>query len=271
MRSNAAGPPPRPVRPGGEVPIRLLKRALLLLVLAWVAVVTLLFVFQRSLLYPVPPPAELPVDTLWVKAGDLRVPMLERGPGRSPDAPSATWFHGNAAQIATSVWVADALADRGISLVLAEYPGYGGAPGSPDEAGFLAAARATLGALPTKGACIGQSLGTGVAAAMAAEGRCTALVLVSPYTSLANVATFHYPFVPGFLVRDRLDTLARASSIAVPTLVLHGRSDDVVPLAMGRAVAAAIPGAHFVERDGGHNDLLDAAAFDTIADFVRGQ
>lgn len=70
-------------------------------------------------------------------------------------------------------------------------------------------------------------MGSGVAAAMAAEGRCTALVLLAPHTSLPDIATTHYPFVPGFMLLDRLDTLARAADIHVPTLAVHGRTPHI--------------------------------------------
>jgi pimeloyl-ACP methyl ester carboxylesterase len=65
------------------------------------------------------------------------------------------------------------------------------------------------------------------------------------------------PFVPaGLVVRDRFDNLAKAPSVSIPTLVVHGAKDTLVPVEMGHAVGAAIPGARTVVLEGhGHNDM----------------
>lgn len=91
-------------------------------------------------------------------------------------------------------------------------------------------------------------------------------MLLAPYTSVAEAAQWQYPFVPAkWLVRDRFDTMSRAPHISVPTLVVHGRMDEIIPFEHGRAVAAAIAGARFVERDESHNGILDATTMDLIA------
>jgi pimeloyl-ACP methyl ester carboxylesterase len=258
-----------------------MRRALRLLLTTvgagYLALVAALFLFQRALLYPAPERVGLPdvpgVEVLWVDYADGRVPMAVRGP-MDGSAPVAVWFHGNGGQLGRRATTATKLGEVGISAALAEFPGYGMSTGAgPNETTLLAAARASLALLEARGAprpaCIGHSMGSGVAAAMAAEGRCTALVLLAPYTSLPDIATTHYPFVPGFMLLDRLDALARAADIHVPTLVVHGRQDTVIPVAMGRAVAAAIPSARWVERDGTHNSILDRHTFAAIADLLE--
>jgi hypothetical protein len=157
------------------------------------------------------------------------------------------------------------LAARGLGTVLVEYRGYGiSKDGSPTESGLYADATAVLDLLAQDGTgadrivLVGISLGTGVAAEMALRGRGRRLVLISPFTSIPRLAAKIAPVLPmSVLVRDRFDTLAKAPSIAVPTLIIHGDRDDVVPYPMGVAVAAAIPGARMVTVAGGrHNDLL---------------
>jgi pimeloyl-ACP methyl ester carboxylesterase len=105
---------------------------------------------------------------------------------------------------------------------------------------------------------MGISLGTGVAAEMAARGRAATLILVSPYTSISAMAAAVIPFLPtGLLCPDRFDTLSKAPGLRVPTLVIHGEADEVVPFAMGKQVAAAIPRALLRAVHGGHhNDLF---------------
>jgi pimeloyl-ACP methyl ester carboxylesterase len=150
--------------------------------------------------------------------------------------------------------------------VLAEFRGYGLASGSgpPDEAGLYRDAAAILdeierqGIGPARVALMGISLGTGVAAEMAARGRAASLILVSPYTSISAMAAGVIPFLPsGLICPDRFDTLSRAPRMHPPTLVIHGDADEVVPFAMGQQVAASIPGAALrMVRGGHHNDLF---------------
>ena len=123
----------------------------------------------------------------------------------------------------------------------------------------------------------GESLGTGVAAEMAARGRGAALVLVTPYTSIPDIGehlTSRFPILPvRLLMREQFATLEKAPRIAVPALVLHGTDDEVVPFAMGQRVAAALPRGRLVSVPGGHhNDLFlgpGARFFDEVAAFVH--
>jgi pimeloyl-ACP methyl ester carboxylesterase len=112
---------------------------------------------------------------------------------------------------------------------------------------------------------------------MAARGRGATLVLVTPYTSMTDMGeqvTSRFPILPvRLLMRERFATLEKAPRIAVPTLVLHGTDDELVPYAMGRRIAAALPRARLVTVPGGHhNDLFlgpGARFFDEVARFVR--
>ncbi|HYM17384.1 MAG TPA: alpha/beta hydrolase, partial [Micropepsaceae bacterium] len=96
-------------------------------------------------------------------------------------------------------------------------------------------------AIPAGGPLIlwGHSLGSGVAAQMAAEGRGKALVLESPYTSLADLGAELYPIFPvRLLLTDPFDTATLVSDIKVPVLIFHSTDDPVVPYAMGTRLAA---------------------------------
>ena len=105
----------------------------------------------------------------------------------------------------------------------------------------------------------GTSIGTGVAAEMAYRGRASAMVLACPFTSLVAMGKRLAPFLPvGLLLRDRFETLVKAPSITIPSLVVHGSADELIPVAMGEAVAGALPNARFVRVEGGHhNDLYE--------------
>lgn len=239
-----------------------------LLVLAGVGLV----VGQRSVLFPYRgeggPAVPEGVTLLEVAYDGGTVPAV-RWPA---DAPSAVWFHGSGESIDNQIRWSFQFSDRGLGFAAIEYPGFGGAQGADvSEASVLASARAGLDALAADGmpvpVCIGASFGTGVAVAMAAEGRCAAVVLASPYTSMAAVVHGKLPGL-GFFVFDRFDSLALADQVTVPALVLHGREDSWVSVAQGEQLAAALPEAELVVRDLGHLDLFDADTWTRLLDFV---
>jgi alpha-beta hydrolase superfamily lysophospholipase len=240
----------------------------------------------RVLLYPAPPdPPFVPpqgAKLLSIHADDGTLVIAVQFPPPDDHARTIVIFHGNGETIGRRAQLAEDLRGRGVGVVLAEFRGYGLASnsGPPDEAGLYRDAGALLDELERQGigrrrvALMGISLGTGVAAEMAARGRSASLVLVSPYTSISAMAADVLPFLPtGFLCPDRFDTLSKGPLIHVPTLVIHGDADEVVPFRMGQRVAASIPEATLrVVRGGHHNDLFgdDGGGIeDAIAEQVK--
>lgn len=237
----------------------------------------------RVLLYPAPkdPPFVPPpgVELLSLHADDGRLVVAARFAPPSEDARTVVVFHGNGETLGGRAPLAAALRARGLGVVLTEFRGYGlaAASGPPTEEGLYRDASAVLDELarrgvgPSRVALLGISLGTGVAVEMAARGRATSLVLVSPYTSITDIARNAAPLLPGsWLCPDRFDTLSKCPGLHVPALVIHGDEDEVVPFAMGQHVAAAIPGATLrVVHGGHHNDLFvrdGPGLVDAIAD-----
>ena len=104
----------------------------------------------------------------------------------------------------------------------------------------------------------GTSLGSGVAAEMARRHRGAALVLVSPYTSIPDLVRERaLVSLPEFLLPDRFDIASKAAAIRVPTLIVHGDADEIVPFSMGTRLAKLIVGSTFVRvKSGGHGDLF---------------
>ena len=167
-------------------------------------------------------------------------------------------------------------------MLLVEYRGYGASRGaSPSEEGLYLDAEAALDMLAARGVgpervvLLGASLGTGVAAEMARRGRASRLVLVAPYTSIPDLVTHAVPFAPAsLLVADSLDTLSKADEIRVPTLVVHGDADEIVPFEMGERLSTAIRRAELVRVPNGHHGDLFApergAVLEAIARFASG-
>lgn len=182
-----------------------------------------------------------------------------------PGARTIVVFHGNGETMFDGVGLAAELRRRGLGALLVEYRGYGITHGPPPtEASLYEDAEAALGWLARAGvpseriALFGWSLGSGVAAEMASRGRGARLVLLSPFTSVVDMGWRFAPFLPvSWLMTHRLDTLSKAGEIPQGTLVVHGDADELIPFAMGEAVARAIPDARLVRVPGGrHADLL---------------
>ena len=155
---------------------------------------------------------------------------------------------------------------RGLAVLLMDYRGYGGNPGSPSEEGLAAdafaatEALAALGYPPERSIYFGESLGTGVVAALQARRPPAGLVLRSPFTELADVGAHHYPLLPvRLLLRDRFPVVEHVSSSQVPVTVIYGDRDTVVPTALSARVADAA--SSLVERmvieGANHNDAGD--------------
>lgn len=200
----------------------------------------------------------------------LELPALER-------ERTIVLFHNNRETIEAESSLARSLHERGFGVVLVEYRGYGHSPGTPSEEGLYLDAEAALGSLTERGLTAddiilwGTSLGTGVAAEMARRGWGARLVLVTPYTSIPDLVSDVAPFLPAsLLVPDHFDTLSKASGIEVPTLIVHGDSDEIVPHAMGARLAGALPDGHLRTVPGGkHGDLFGRAGAQLLDEIVR--
>jgi pimeloyl-ACP methyl ester carboxylesterase len=234
------------------------------LAITYLAIFVLLAVYQRSFLF-FGGRHEAAMNTVYravtIKESDgITLKMWETFAGK-PHAPVIVFFYGNAGTLSDFADVGAALHDEGYDIVLASYRGYSGNPSLPTEDGLMADARAILKSLPDNHGPIilwGQSLGSGIAARMASEGRANALILQSPYTAVVDVAARRFSIYPvRWVMRDRFNTFALVPKIRMPVLIMHGMTDDVVPFDMGvtlshrfgaEATFVAIP-------NRGHNDL----------------
>jgi fermentation-respiration switch protein FrsA (DUF1100 family) len=251
---------------------------------AYLAVLSFLYLVQRQLLYfpdrwlpPVSALADLGVREVRLTTADGLTLVSWYVPPRE-GRPAIAYFHGNGGSIAHRIERLQRFAQEGYGVLLAEYRGYGGNPGSPSEAGLHADAAAALDFLAVEGIAgprlvlFGESLGSAVAVAAAAEREVAALILESPFTSIAAVAQHHYPFVPvALLIRDRFDCFAPIGRVRAPILMLQGGNDRVVPARFGRALydAAPEPKEAWFAADGGHEDLVRFGAIDAAIAFIE--
>lgn len=276
----------RPVtRPTKLESVRSVLSVAVTLALLYAGLIVFALVSYKKVLYPAPvePPLEIPARaTLVSRPTPGGVPFHGIYFAGKPGMPTLLLFHGNGETIAWSLPMGNDLSARGFGVLLAEYRGYGlsQSSGTPSEEGLYDDASAALGFLSDQGVtrehivAWGTSLGTGVASEIAAQGKVSRLILCSPFTSIREVAAQHAWFLPTkWIMSEQLDTLSKAGRITVPTLVVHGDQDEVVPFVMGQDVAAAIKGAELIRVPGGHhNDLysLDPTLFPRIVAFASG-
>ncbi|MBC2931510.1 alpha/beta hydrolase [Nocardioides sp. zg-1228] len=172
---------------------------------------------------------------------------------------------GNGGNRAGRAGLARQLSDRGFSVLLVDYRGYGANPGRPSEKGLAADADAAVRALGDLGHPLdrtlffGESLGTGVVAGLQQRHRPAGIVLRSPFTELADVGRHHYPWLPvRTLLRDRFPVLEPLAASDVPVTVIYGDRDSVVPTELSARVADGAPA--LVERvvfeGADHNDAV---------------
>jgi len=226
----------------------------------------------RSILFPGCPEAFPPEAELARQVPGARLAKLLTAddvaltgalcPCGAANAPVVIQFHGNGESAAQNLWLAPVLNREGLDVFLAEYRGYGGHEGSPSEEGFYADAEAALAWLATEGygkervIIAGRSIGTGVAVEMAHRGRGRALVIVSPFTRIVDLARRMVGPLASQFVWDKFETIAKMPDLRMPIVVIHGTEDELIPYEMGVAVAKAAPGAKLVPVEGGtHNDL----------------
>jgi uncharacterized protein len=209
-----------------------------------------LYAGQRKILFRCDA-AEVDPATLGLRAQTLR---LKTEDGESlvawsfppaPERPLILYFHGNAGGLDLRAERFHAIAKAGMGLLAIEYRGYASSTGSPSERGLKLdgeaayAAAIASGVAPERIVPLGESLGSGVAVALAARHKVGALVLDSPYSSIVDVAAATYWFVPvRSLLRDPFRNDLLIGSVKAPTLIVHGTKDGVVPIRFGEKLFA---------------------------------
>lgn len=200
------------------------------------------------------------------------------------DTPGAPWVmqcHGNGGNIANNIPYLALFKKLGFNGVVFDYRGYGRSRGVPSEAGLVEDAMAVRnylldkqGVKPEKLVYFGESLGGGVACALAEKAPPAGLVMKSTFTSVPARGAEVYPFLPiRWLARTRFDSDQRIARIDCPKLFMHAHADDVVPYHHGRKLfeLAGQPKT-WIDIPGGHstNPLELGREFDeTVSDFVR--
>lgn len=249
-------------------------RAVLIAILVLALLLAVVWVFQRRLIYYPSSDSVPPAVGVLDGARDVTLRTsdgLRLGawfvPPDGPDRDMAVLVAGgNGGDRSVRAPLAASLAERGLTVLLFDYRGYGGNPGNPTEEGLARDVRAAYRFLVEEADVprsrllfFGESLGAAVVTELATQHPPAGLLLRSPFVDLASVARVHYPFLPArLLLREEYPLVDHLADVEVPTTVVYGTDDAIVPPEQSRRVAAAAPGPTRVVRVEGadHDDRV---------------
>ena len=273
-----------------EIVIALLR----CIVAPFVVLALLLFFGQRSIIY-LPhgyaadklrgdPPRLTPLAFSTGEGAQTCFFVAPRAAGGA--SPARIWlvFGGNA--MAALDWQGFLLgADARAGFLLIDYPGYGISAGRPAPDTILAASEGAVAALadhlhlaaadlaPRLGV-LGHSLGCAAALQYAARHPVQRAVLVAPFTSMLAMARRKVGWPLCEVLTHRFDNRARLAEMfaagAPAVTIVHGDADEIIPVTMGRALAAEFPAITYREIAGtGHNSVLHDGQAEIYAALTR--
>lgn len=258
--------------------------------LAYCGYLAMLYMGQDSMVFPgrpVDPAREAEIrryfprlEDFTVTAADgatLRGYSLPRTINGQP-APAVLYFCGNAEeQTGFFLWSPNELRPYAVAGV--DYRGYGRSDGVPTEATLKSDALAVYDALAAKLGehprivVMGRSLGTAMAAYVAARRPVAGIILVTPFSSLAAVGQESHPFVPvRLLLKNPFDVVPDAAKVTAPALFLVAGADRYVPPHHADRLAASWPGPKEVRviEGTGHGNIVDAPEYwKYVREFVK--
>ena len=235
-------------------------------VLYLAALLALWFMQERLLFHPEPLAADArfamapDVHETWVDVPGARLNALHL---RLPKPDGVVFFlHGNAGNLQSWFVNSDFYRRANFDLFMIDYRGYGKSTGRIESQAQLEADARTAWAsiaqiyAGKRRVIYGRSLGTGLAAGLAAELQPELTVLVSPYSSLAALATEHYRWVPQAVLRYPLRTDEVLPRVKTPLLLVHGQDDALIATAHSRLLMQGSPQAKLLIVPGaGHGDI----------------
>jgi uncharacterized protein len=252
-------------------------------VLLYVALVALMYVAQRKLMYFPDTRRIAPASLGLTNAEEV---VLDTADGEKvivwhvaprDGKPVVIYFQGNGGGLDLRAHRFRQIAADGLGILALNYRGFGGSSGTPTEDGLLLDAAATYAfaaqRYPADRIVVwGESLGTGVAVALAAEHPVARVLLESPFTSTAEVAAAIYPFVPvRWLMKDQFHSDRRVGGISAPVMILHGVGDTVVPMQYGERLYELIRAPKRFVRlaNANHNDHDEHGGLEVVRPFLQ--
>ncbi|MCL6285316.1 alpha/beta hydrolase [Ruegeria sp. 2012CJ41-6] len=264
---------------------RILIGVLVAAVAAYLSAMAYMYLFQRSFVFKpggeVAAPVvagvpEVSVDT--IRMADGTEVIIWTAPPTMEDAPTVLFFHGNSGNLSDRADRFRHILDSGYGLYAPGYRGYPGSGGAPSEVAFVADGLEHFDRLSGGDAAVivhGQSLGTGVATAVAAQrAGIDLLVLEAPYTATVDMAAEQYPWLPvSFLMKDPFVSRDRIGQVDAPVFIAHGTADEVIPVAHGEALFgfANDPRSLMIVEGADHGNLWSHGLWDEVQRQIDGR
>lgn len=259
------------------------SQAITVFILFYIIFVSIMYVLQRKLLY-YPWKAQPSLKNLGGIYSEVQTQTEDqltlthwyarRG------LPYIVVLHGNAGNIEGRGYKFNFLVDQGYSVLLVSYRGYGGNPGQPTEKDLISDSSLALewlfrkeGISSKEVVLLGESLGSGVAVALAVKYPVRGLIFDGAYSSISDVGQSVYPLLPvRWLLKDTWNSKDRIQKVRSPTLFIHSRKDKLVPFrfALRLFEAAHEPKKYIWLEQIDHNGNLQTKAVrDSIVEFIQ--
>ena len=261
---------------------------ILALVFFYILLLSVVFFFQRNLLYHpsvdnylkdqvVTEPAE--IEKVKITTND-KIDLIGWFYNQDLEKfKTILFFHGNAGSLENRTYKLNHFKNLNVNFLIIAWRGFNGNEGKPNEMGLYADARSAIKWLSAKGIkeqniiLYGESLGTGVAVEVAQNKDYAGVILESPFTSMVNMGKKYYPFFPvGLLLKDKFESYKKIKKVSVPVLVLHGKKDKIVPFAMGKKMyeLANEPKFFYSQEYGDHMIEYDEKLLSVLKKFILG-
>jgi hypothetical protein len=255
-----------------------LKAIVIFIVSLYVIAAVAMYAAQRRFMYFPDPVRTSPVVAGLSGVSEIVIPTPDGeklvawyGAAR-PGQPTLLYLHGNGGSLALRSETMRKYLEHGRGMLMLAYRGFSGSTGSPSEAANVADAKlaydrlTSMGVKPNDIILYGESLGSGVAIQVAKEKTVEGLILDAPYTSILELASAQFPWLPvSLLLKDRYESIKYIRDIHAPIFILHGDADEIVPVEMGRRLFAAAnePKEIKIIRGGGHV-IHDGPSFEYV-------
>ena len=219
----------------------------LFLLFVYLAILAVIYVSQRSLMYHPSENNYLEENQLNHKVEKIKIASDDELNSwyykKNENFKTLLFFHGNAGSLENRIYKLNDLSKLDLNYLIVAYRGFSGNKGSPSEQGLYKDARAAkywlnLNNISDQNIIVyGESLGTAVAIDLAKDHKFAGVILESPFTSMLKLSRKYYAWLPtGLLLKDKYETDKKINKVFSPILILHGRKDNIVPFEMGETL-----------------------------------
>ncbi|MAK12669.1 MAG: alpha/beta hydrolase [Candidatus Pelagibacter sp.] len=263
--------------------MKMLKSFILLSLIFYLSLLLFMYIFQRAFMYH---PKVRNTDPTTVKFkyhevyinSETDIKLRSWYSYSDQNKKTILFFHGNAGELGARIYKLNKFNDLNLNFLIISWRGFSGNNGKPTEQGLYKDAQKAVEWLEEKGInkkdiiLYGESLGTGIAVELATKGEYSGIILESPYTSMIDMGKRFYPFLPiSILQKDKYNSLKKLNMITSPILVLHGKSDTLVPFYMGKKIydEANEPKYYYFPDLDNHMMTYDQNMLKTLSNFVN--